>query len=310
MFSYWLRFFGVSFHLDKLQGRTIPNLGTHWPSLEQGIVAPFISFCPDSSSPTITIQFYSHNIHNYLFHLNDLYIFEFAWLLHTQISDFTSNFWTANTNNFPDSLLKLAKKLQQWKLDVSGSIKLRKRRCLAHFVFNCHSLMLLPFSCRIWLFYNKRNFTGLKDPKRNVFWMVTITHASSISHQPFGLTRTISVNFEILLDPRFQILIWLSYLFSIFSLVYSLVIIIYFLFLLWSVFPLYPPMATSSLNGSLQSTEIKTAIFQMGPHKTPEVDGFLAFFYQKFWDMISPFLVPYIVSIFNSGYFLHEINSI
>lgn len=109
--------------------------------------------------------------------------------------------------------------------------------------------MLLPFSCRIWrikfsqsmrLFYNKRNFTSIKDPKRNVFWMVTVTHASSISHQPFGLTRTISVNFEILPDPRFHILIWLSYLFAIFSLIYSLVIIIYFLFLLWSVFPLCP----------------------------------------------------------------------
>lgn len=65
-----------------------------------------------------------------------------------------------------------------------------------------------------------------------------------------------------------------------------------------------------SINVIVSPEEIEATIFQFNLHKFPSSDGFPTIFFQKFWLLLSPHIIPYILSIFNSTHFPCEMNKV
>lgn len=68
------------------------------------------------------------------------------------------------------------------------------------------------------------------------------------------------------------------------------------------------PLVTWEMNNFLiqqvTDAEIKEAVFQLGPLKSPGSDGFLGLFYQKYWEGVSSQIYGVVGSFFNGGYLL------
>ncbi|KAG7543424.1 Reverse transcriptase zinc-binding domain [Arabidopsis thaliana x Arabidopsis arenosa] len=66
-----------------------------------------------------------------------------------------------------------------------------------------------------------------------------------------------------------------------------------------------PEIVTNDMNSSLTREvsleEVKKAVFEMNPTKAPGPDGMTAFFYQRFWPLISADLLATVRSFFDSG---------
>ena len=73
-----------------------------------------------------------------------------------------------------------------------------------------------------------------------------------------------------------------------------------------------PQMVTEemkeALSGEFTINEVKVALFQMGPTKAPKPDGMNAFFFQKFWHIVSDDVVIAILDFLNNDNMLPEIN--
>ena len=54
--------------------------------------------------------------------------------------------------------------------------------------------------------------------------------------------------------------------------------------------------------------EIKRALFQMHPSKSPGPDGMSPFFFQKYWHIVGNNVVRAVLSVLNSGHLLHKMN--
>lgn len=63
-----------------------------------------------------------------------------------------------------------------------------------------------------------------------------------------------------------------------------------------------------ALTRSVTTEEIKLAAFQMGPLKAPGSDGFLGFFYQKYWQVVGEDVCSAVKNFFEGGYLLKEMN--
>ena len=63
-----------------------------------------------------------------------------------------------------------------------------------------------------------------------------------------------------------------------------------------------------NLNKPISMEEVKSALFSMNPDKSPGLDGFQAFFFQKCWDIIGLDLWKAIEATRNGGLLLFEIN--
>ena len=62
------------------------------------------------------------------------------------------------------------------------------------------------------------------------------------------------------------------------------------------------------LSSEYSVEEVKAALFQMGPTKTPRHDGMNALFYQKFWQIVRDDVTDAVLDFLNSGNMLPEIN--
>ena len=54
--------------------------------------------------------------------------------------------------------------------------------------------------------------------------------------------------------------------------------------------------------------EVKRALFQMHPSKSPGPDGISPFFFQKYWHIIGRDVTTVVLSILQSGHFLQKMN--
>ena len=62
------------------------------------------------------------------------------------------------------------------------------------------------------------------------------------------------------------------------------------------------------LSSEFTTEEIKAALFQMGPTKTPGSDGMNALFYQNFWHVMGDNVVFSMLDFFNNGIMIPDIN--
>ena len=69
---------------------------------------------------------------------------------------------------------------------------------------------------------------------------------------------------------------------------------------------------TNDMNGILLRPytvgEIKRAIFQMHPSKSPGLDGMSPFFFQKYWHIVSRDVIVAVLLVLNLGHFSHKTN--
>lgn len=68
---------------------------------------------------------------------------------------------------------------------------------------------------------------------------------------------------------------------------------------------LVPPKVTPLMNEHLDkpftAQEIRAALFQMVPSKAPGVDGFIAGFFQRHWDLLKDDIVLAVLDFLNGG---------
>ena len=56
------------------------------------------------------------------------------------------------------------------------------------------------------------------------------------------------------------------------------------------------------------SEEVKHALFQMHPSKSPKSDGMPLFFFQKYWHIVGQDVTTTVLSVLNFGHMLHKMN--
>ena len=66
--------------------------------------------------------------------------------------------------------------------------------------------------------------------------------------------------------------------------------------------------AATWLIRNLPQKEIKAALFDMNPHRTPSPNGYYCSFYQRNWNLIKGDVISAINSFFESGKLLKKIN--
>lgn len=55
--------------------------------------------------------------------------------------------------------------------------------------------------------------------------------------------------------------------------------------------------------------EVNQVVFSMNPEGAPSPDGFIAFFFQKFWDCIAEDVVKVVLYFFYNGWLLPNLNA-
>lgn len=71
-------------------------------------------------------------------------------------------------------------------------------------------------------------------------------------------------------------------------------------------------LVTSNMNYTLiqdyTANEVKHALFQMHPSKSPGLDGMSPFFFQKYWHIVRPNVTNIVLSVLCHGHLLRKIN--
>lgn len=69
---------------------------------------------------------------------------------------------------------------------------------------------------------------------------------------------------------------------------------------------------TPSMNASILQRytpeEVRKALFQMHPSKSPDPDGMSPFFFQKFWHIVGHDVTTVVLLVLNSGHMLRKMN--
>ena len=68
------------------------------------------------------------------------------------------------------------------------------------------------------------------------------------------------------------------------------------------------PAMNQTLLQPYSPDEIKQALFQMHPSKSPGPDGMSPFFFQKYWNIVRSDIIEAVFSILNLGHFLRKMN--
>ena len=68
------------------------------------------------------------------------------------------------------------------------------------------------------------------------------------------------------------------------------------------------PNMNSTLLQPYTPNEVKQALFQMHPSKSPGPDGMSPFFFQKYWHIVGHDVTVAVLSMLTSGHFLHKMN--
>jgi hypothetical protein len=68
------------------------------------------------------------------------------------------------------------------------------------------------------------------------------------------------------------------------------------------------PAMNQQLCAPYSALEVRQALFQMHPSKSPGLDGMSCLFFQKFWHIINEDVIGAVLSILHSGHVLHKIN--
>ncbi|KAL5562778.1 hypothetical protein UlMin_032525 [Ulmus minor] len=68
------------------------------------------------------------------------------------------------------------------------------------------------------------------------------------------------------------------------------------------------PAMNEQLDGRFDAEDVRTAIFQMAPSKSPGADGMLALFYQKYWSIVGDEVTTACLGFLNDGLDLGSIN--
>ena len=68
------------------------------------------------------------------------------------------------------------------------------------------------------------------------------------------------------------------------------------------------PDMNAKLMAPYSAEEVKRALFQMSPSKSPGPDGMTALFFQKFWNIVGPNVTDAVLDFLNCGKMLSSIN--
>ena len=68
------------------------------------------------------------------------------------------------------------------------------------------------------------------------------------------------------------------------------------------------PAMNNTLLQQYTPDEVRRALFQMHPSKSPGPDGMSPFFFQKFWHIVGPNVTQAVLSVLNSGHMLRKMN--
>ena len=68
------------------------------------------------------------------------------------------------------------------------------------------------------------------------------------------------------------------------------------------------PNMNSTLLQPYTPNEVKQALFQMHPSKSPGPNGMSPFFFQKYWHIVGHDVTAAVLSMLTSGHFLHKMN--
>ena len=64
----------------------------------------------------------------------------------------------------------------------------------------------------------------------------------------------------------------------------------------------------NNLDRPVSNEKIEMAVFQLGPQKSPGLDGIPAFFYQDLWSIVRQDIFNYVHALFHSGTLLKSLN--
>lgn len=76
----------------------------------------------------------------------------------------------------------------------------------------------------------------------------------------------------------------------------------------WS-FPTLNRSSVNWLNRDVTSSEIKLAVFDMGPHKAPGPDGLPAVFFQNHWSCVGTAISEFVLNVFRTGVVPEQMNT-
>ena len=68
------------------------------------------------------------------------------------------------------------------------------------------------------------------------------------------------------------------------------------------------PAMNTTLLQRYNFKEVKQVLFQMHPSKSPEPDGMLPFFFQKYWHIVGQDVTIAVLLVLNSSHMLHKMN--
>ncbi|CAL1391746.1 unnamed protein product [Linum trigynum] len=237
--------------------------------------------------------------------------FEAAWLSDSRLQDLVSNAWDSLVP-LPSALVNLAGTLQDWNVNVLGSIQQRKRRFLAR-IKGVEDRLAIQFSPGLAKLHAKLEaeldqvleqeemlwFQRARDK-----WVKFGERNTAYFHQQTNLRRR-KKKIKALQDEADN---WVNDPLSLASLVFDSISNLYLQDgstyedkLPTGQFPRLSQEERLTLLRPFTTVDIHKAIFDMKPFQAPGPDGFHAAFYQHMWRVVGRSLTDMALAFFETG---------